>query len=98
MCGSELRSHTSHRESSDDYHSVIVRSERYRVITCKDKLQWIIQVRAGKRHGRARWDSLSYCRTRAALCRLWAGLLRGSECVFPPELGQLPTNFGGEDE
>jgi hypothetical protein len=66
----------SHREGSDNYHSVIVRSERYRVIVCKENHQWIIQKRAGTRHGAPRWDGLSYCRGRNALIRLWTGLHR----------------------
>ena len=84
-----------HREGSDDYHSVIVRSERYRVIVCKDDWQWIIQKRAGLRHGAPRWDSLSYFRDRNALIRLWTGLHR-HELPRPwPELYALPEKFGG---
>lgn len=51
-------------------------NERWRVIECAAGIQWILQHRAGERHGTARWDDRSYCRTREALircCRASAG-------------------------
>ncbi len=61
----------SHRESADDYCRVIAHlSPSYRVIVCKDGIQWILQRRDGERHGRARWTGVSYCVTRDALIRL----------------------------
>ena len=86
----------SHREGSDSYHSVIVRSAKYRVIVCKENHQWIIQRRAGIRHGAPRWDSLSYCRDRSALIRLWTGLHRDEPPRPWPELYVLPEKFGGK--
>ena len=56
------RSFASHRESADDYHSVIIRSDKYRVIICKGNLQWIHQHRVGKRPAGVRWDSFKYFR------------------------------------
>jgi hypothetical protein len=86
----------SHREGSDSYHSVIVRSAKYRVIVCKENHQWIIQRRAGLRHGAPRWESLSYCRDRNALIRLWTGLHRYQPPRAWPELYALPEKFGGK--
>lgn len=59
------------RESADLYHGVVVHlNERWRVIACRDGIQWVLQCRAGERHGRARFDNRSYCRTRNALIRV----------------------------
>jgi hypothetical protein len=57
-------------ESSAEYPTVVLLNERWRVIACPLGLQWILQRRAGKRHGTARWDGRSYCRTRDALIRV----------------------------
>jgi hypothetical protein len=68
-----------HRESADDYHRVVaVLNDGWRVIECRDGIQWILQRRAGERHGMARWDSRSYCQTSEALnrvCRASAGAI-----------------------
>lgn len=84
------------RESSDSYHSVIVRSAKYRVIVCKDNWQWIIQRRAGIRYGAPRWDSLSYHRDRNALIRRWTCLNSDVPNRLYPELAVLPRNFRGD--
>jgi len=61
----------SHRESDDAYQPVVVRLNKdWRVICCKDDLQWILQRRKGERRGGARFDARSYCRTREALIRV----------------------------
>ncbi len=61
----------SYRESDDDYGCIVTRlGDAGRVIVCRDDLQWILQRRDGKRAGRARWASVSYCTTREALLRL----------------------------
>jgi hypothetical protein len=61
----------SHRESDNNYHGVIaVLNDRWRVIVCRDGIQWTLQQRKGERRGTARFDARSYCRTREALIRL----------------------------
>ena len=89
---------TSVRESADDYHRVIARlSDRWRVIVCRDAIQWIAQrrVNSGRRGGE--WKAVHYCRTREALLRLcdasckrmdpaaWASLL-----ALPDVIGETP--------
>ena len=66
-------SNTSHRERDGNYHSVIFSKGDWRVIVCKDDLQWIIQrrTRAGS-PDRARWQAYSYPTERDALVRLWS--------------------------
>lgn len=83
-----------HREYSDSYQGEIVRSKKYRIAECRDNHQWIIQKRAGTRHGQPRWDNLSYCRGRNALIRLWTGLHRDQARQDWPELQALPRTFG----
>ena len=78
------------RESSDLYRAEICRQGRCRVILCKDGIQWILQ-RRGKAAG-ARWRSVSYFTTRAALIKAWAGLCDG----VPPELKALPDKVRRE--
>lgn len=61
----------SHRESDDAYAGVVaVLNDRWRVIVCRDNLQWILQRRDGERRGGTRWAGRSYCRTRHALIRV----------------------------
>jgi hypothetical protein len=57
-------------EEADDYPAVARLNDRWRVIVCAAGIQWILQRRAGKRYGRARWEGRSYCRTSDALNRL----------------------------
>jgi len=58
-------------EESDDYHAVVARlNDRWRVVVCAAGIQWVLQRRAGIRHGTARWDGLVFCRTSHALNRL----------------------------
>ncbi|MDO5631636.1 MAG: hypothetical protein Q4G22_07340 [Paracoccus sp. (in: a-proteobacteria)] len=75
------------REESDDYAGEIFRRGAHRVITCPRGLQWIVQQRRCKA-GHARWRSLHYCTTRAALVRLWRGAEPG--CGPVQALDDLP--------
>ena len=55
-------------ESDDGYQPVVAYlNSRWRVIECRDGIQWILQHVDGKRHGRARWAGRSYLRTRDGL-------------------------------
>jgi hypothetical protein len=49
-------------ESEDRYPAVTYLDARHRVIECRDAIQWIVQVREGKR-----WVGTSYCRNRDVL-------------------------------
>jgi hypothetical protein len=78
-----------HRETSNRYHGELVRQGNYRVILCKDSIQWILQRQKGGPG--AAWRALGYCATHEALMRLWAGL----KCNIPPKLTQLPDTVRG---
>lgn len=64
------RANHSRRESDDGYQPVIVHlAPRWRVIECRDGIQWILQHRlsATETPTRADWRGRSYLRTRDGL-------------------------------
>ncbi len=78
------------RESSDFYaHSMLVEGD-FRVVVCKDNIQWILQRRrrGNPRAGRA-WVSIGYCTCRESLERLW----RGKTGCFHAAIRSLPERF-----
>jgi len=91
--GSVQAAATSHRERDDAYRGVLVQlSDRWRVILCKDAIQWIVQKRTARRDG---WRGVSYHRTRQSLiaaCARFQGAL-GPESIAA--LALLPERFGG---
>jgi hypothetical protein len=58
-------------ETAESYGHVVVRlNPRWRIIACRDGLQWILQYRASaETYSRARWASRSHCRTGEVLIR-----------------------------
>lgn len=80
----------SHKETHDNYHGVILRRGRFRIVLCRNGVQWIIQK--GKQSGpHMRWRGQSYCRTKKALVRLWTQLSTSSALA----LDLLPDICGG---
>ncbi|MBI1416848.1 MAG: hypothetical protein GC146_06450 [Limimaricola sp.] len=62
----------STHEAADDYEGVIHRRGQWRVAVCRHDLQWLLQRRSGDGSmAGPRWRSVAFCRTRAALVRLW---------------------------
>ncbi len=63
------RPNFSHRESDDGYQPVVaVLAERWRVIECRDGIQWIVQYLASSKTARrTEWKGVRYARTRAGL-------------------------------
>ena len=85
-------------EESDAYPLVVVRlNVRWRVISCRDDIQWILQTRSGRTaDGLPRWKNRSFCRSRAGLvrcCHEYAGEISGDALVI---MSRLPTMFGRE--
>lgn len=73
----------SNREGSDDYDNVVARlGAQWRVIVCKDDLQWIMQERIG-----AQWRSKHYLTSREGVLRRAQGK-PGWEA-----LASLPAHF-----
>ena len=85
---------TSHKERDDDYYRVITKiNDCLRVIICCDGLQWILQKREGKRHGKPRWTGVSYCITRSALIRVTLGKCRNLKSGAMDCLNALPEKI-----
>lgn len=62
-----------HRESHDAYSGEVFRLGEWRVIVCKDGIQWILQHRTSDwRLAGGRWRGRHYCRQLSTLLRLWA--------------------------
>jgi len=83
---------TSHRERDDNYRGVIYRILGWRVIICRDGIQWIIQSSrcAGRRH--IEWKGRSYCHSRSVLLRDWRRHT-GDDCAVLAV--HLPDRIGG---
>ena len=77
----------SRSESDDNYEAVIaILTDRWRVIECRDRIQWILQYRASaETYSTAHWVGRSYCRSRDALIRCCI-----SRCGTVHGLGGLP--------
>ena len=58
-------------ESYDDYPRVVAKlNDRWRVIECRDRIQWILQRQDAQKGPRGPiWRGRSYCRTSEALRR-----------------------------
>ncbi|WP_027155327.1 hypothetical protein [Mesorhizobium sp. WSM2561] len=57
-------------EKAYDYQAVItVLNRDWRVIQCKDGIQWILQRRKGQFEGKPAWKGRSYCRSKGGLVR-----------------------------
>ncbi|TIV01716.1 MAG: hypothetical protein E5W09_01450 [Mesorhizobium sp.] len=86
----------SHRESDEAYCATVARlNAGWRVIECRDGIQWILQRMDGERHGRARWTGRSYCRTREALIHVCRGNAREIDATAGAALDSLPDWIGG---
>ena len=86
----------AHRERDDEYREVIVQlAPRWRVIVCKDYLQWIIQKRTAEPLHRGEWRGQSYVTSRNSLIRLCASLELLSDDTVCATLDALPEQFSG---
>ena len=82
------------REAADDYAGEVARlSARWRVIVCRDGIQWVLQQRDAGSHHTARWRGWAYCLTRAALIRLCGSLQDAPDPTAMALLASLPAHF-----
>jgi len=94
--GSYDTSQLVHKERDDECREVIVQlTPRWRVIVCKDYLQWIIQKRTAEPLHRGVWRSQSYVTSRSSLIRLCASLELLSDPLARARLEALPEQFSG---
>tara|TARA_R100000789_G_scaffold18503_1_gene21325 strand:- start:1077 stop:1499 length:423 start_codon:yes stop_codon:yes gene_type:complete len=61
----------SPNERDDHYRSVVCQIDGWRVIVCRDGIQWIIQRRRRAGRRQVEWKGRSYCTTRDTLIREW---------------------------
>ena len=89
------RGPAQHHESADEYSGIVARlSASHRVITCKDRTQWVLQRRDGQRHGRARWAGVGYFLTREALLRASRAMCAQIDPAALAAMAALPEHFG----
>jgi hypothetical protein len=91
--GGSLPQRLSHRERDDSYAKVIAQlGPRWRVIICKDGIQWILQQRSVPFPNTGTWAGKSYSTTRDALIAACSdrGLL--SEPHLRRALDDLPSD------
>ena len=85
----------SGQETADGYGRIVCHlADRWRVVTCKDNWQWIIQRRKAGDAGR-NWRAVSYHRTQNALIRRCASLCGQMDPCAMAALAALPEYFGG---
>lgn len=85
------------RESAEGYSAVVAYlNARWRVIACRDRIQWILQRQDATQslHG-APWRSRSFCRIRAALIRVCEAFAAPLEPSALAILETLPARIEG---
>lgn len=82
------RPNHSHRERDDTYRDVILERGDWRVIRCKDRIQWIVQKRAPGCLRSDGWRGISFHLHRETLIRDWrkSSGLDGIELLAVPEV------------
>ena len=82
----------SYRERDDCYADVVIHlASRWRVIICKDGIQWIIQKKEASHAGP--WRGVSYHTCRDSLMRTCGSLNLLSATVEDQLLDALPASF-----
>lgn len=80
---------TDHREGSPDYAWTVAQlSDRWRVIECRDGIQWVIQ-KSRRNGGETRWYGELHCRSLVGLLLHVAELARREGIVITPAMRQL---------
>lgn len=81
-------------ETADFYrHEVARLNSSWRVVVCKDGLQWILQRRDGQRAGETRWTGIRYFRTRRALLKAVRAMCGPSDLSSAAILSELPETI-----
>ena len=92
--GGDMAECNSHREREDNYKKVIIQlAPRWRIIECKNALQWIIQHRATKPLNQGYWLGVSYITTRNKLIEVSKALNLLSDASISAKLSKLPNHI-----
>ena len=84
----------SHRERDDNYSKVIIQlTPRWRIIECRNALQWIIQHRSAKLLNRGHWLGVSYHTSKNKLIEVSIGLNLLSDASIRDVLAGLPETI-----
>ena len=84
----------SHRERDDSYSKIIIQlAPRWRIIECRNALQWIIQHRSAKLLNRGHWLGVSYHTSRNKLIEVSTGLNLLSDASMKDVLAGLPETI-----
>ena len=84
----------SHRERDDNYSKVIIQlAPRWRIIECRNALQWIIQQRSSKLLNRGHWLGVSYHTSKNKLIEVSTGLNLLSDASMKDVLADLPETI-----
>ncbi|MDB9766786.1 hypothetical protein OAB39_03625 [Amylibacter sp.] len=84
----------SHRERDDSYSKVIIQpAPRWRIIECRNALQWIIQHRSSKLLNQGNWLGVSYLTSRNKLIEVSTGLNLLSDASMKDVLAGLPETI-----
>ena len=89
----------SHRERDDNYSKIIIQlAPRWRIIKCRNALQWIIQHRSAKPLNRGNWLGVSYLTSRNKLIEVSTGLNLLSDASMKNVLAGLPETISKHNQ
>ena len=92
--GVDIDNGHSHRERDDNYSKVIIQlAPRWRIIECRNALQWIIQHRSSKLLNRGHWLGVSYHTSRNKLIKVSTDLNLLSDASMKDVLDSLPETI-----
>ena len=92
--GVDITESHSHRERDENYSKVIIQpAPRWRIIECRNALQWIIQHRSSKLLNRGHWLGVSYLTSRNKLIEVSTGLNLLSDVSMKDVLAGLPETI-----
>ena len=92
--GVEYQKCHSHRERDDSYSKVIIQlAPRWRIIECRNALQWIIQHRSSKLLNRGHWLGVSYHHIKKQAHRSQYGLKSALRCIDEGCVGWFARDY-----
>ena len=92
--GVDISESHSHKERDDSYSKIIIQlAPRWRIIECRNALQWILQHRSSKLLNRGHWFGVSYLTSRNKLIEVSTGLNLLSDASMKDVLAGLPETI-----
>ena len=97
--GVDITECQSHRERDDNYSKVIIQlAPRWRIIECRNALQWILQHRSSKLLNQGNWLGVSYLTSRNKLIEVSTGLNLLSDVSMKDVLAGLPETISKHNQ